>query len=491
MPRAPRVLFIGVDAGDKNLILDWAEAGVLPTFRSLLARGSWADVDNPVGFYEGAVWPSFSTGLSPMGHGRYCHTQLRTGTYDHYRFTAGDIRGEPFWSRLSNEGYRVAIIDVPKTTPSRGNGAHVVDYGTHDPEGSLSTWPQPLAKEIVTEVGRYPLIQCDAYMMRGGPDALPELRDDLLRGVERKAELVQDLLGRQDWDLVIAVFAESHCIGHQAWHVHDPGHPRHDLALARALGDPIRDVYAAIDAAIGRLLAAVGDETAVFVLASHGMGPNYPATSMLDEMLRRLEQPRPSASRRVLARLAERTWTWLPASARRIARPVRTTVKHSLRDAVTVSEAAHRRCFQIPNNDAIGGIRINVVGREPQGRVRPGAEYQALCDELTHDLIAFVDANTGRPVVARVLRTAEIYAGERVDDFPDLLVEWRPEACGVTVVQSPKAGTIRSSVGHSRTGAHRPHGLLIVVDSSSKRPLSRLPMTAVGNAVSARVRRPC
>ena len=58
-------------------------------------------------------------------------------------------------------------------------------------------------------------------------------------------------------------------------------------------------------------------------------------------------------------------------------------------------------------------------------------------------------------------------------------------------VLSPKAGTIRSSVGHSRTGAHRPHGLLIVVDSSSKRPLSRLPMTAVGNAVSARVRRPC
>ena len=49
-PRA-RLLVLAVDAGDKDLIMQWAREGVLPTFRSLLDTSAVAHTSNP------ARWP--------------------------------------------------------------------------------------------------------------------------------------------------------------------------------------------------------------------------------------------------------------------------------------------------------------------------------------------------------------------------------------------------------------------------------------------------
>ncbi|HEY7573876.1 MAG TPA: alkaline phosphatase family protein, partial [Thermoanaerobaculia bacterium] len=72
MTRPGRVLFVAVDAADKDLIQKWSDDGVLPTFRALRQRAAWATTVTPTGLFVGAIWPSFWTGLSPGRHGRYC-----------------------------------------------------------------------------------------------------------------------------------------------------------------------------------------------------------------------------------------------------------------------------------------------------------------------------------------------------------------------------------------------------------------------------------
>jgi predicted AlkP superfamily phosphohydrolase/phosphomutase len=462
MTMAPRVLFLALDAADKDLIEKWANEGSMPTFRALREKAAWGPTANPTGLFVGAIWPSFWTGLSPARHGRYCFSQIRTGTYDSDHTTPYDTRGEPFWNALSAAGRRVAIVDVPKTPPSRlTDGIQLVDWGTHDPDVGFQTWPEPLAQEIVERIGRHPVGQCDDYLIRGG-GSLPGLRDTLLKGIEMKTLLVESLLDRDGWDLFAAVFAESHCAGHQFWHLHDPAHPRHDPAEARAIGDPLRDIYAALDAAIGRLLTRAGDETAVFVLASHGMGAHYDATFLLDEILRRLYRPAATASERAVARGAESAWRFLPAGLRRALRPLRGRVRASLANAVSHPELASLPCFSVPNNDVYGGIRVNLAGREPQGRIRPGAEYDAFCDTLTSDLLAFVNLETGRPLVRRVLRSSEVYEGERLQDLPDLMVEWDRDS-PVSAISSPKTGTIRGKFPGIRTGDHKPEGMVFAM----------------------------
>ncbi|MGH7325708.1 MAG: alkaline phosphatase family protein [Candidatus Rokuibacteriota bacterium] len=454
-----KIVFIGIDAADKDLILDWASSGLMPTFRRLLERGTSGVIANPPGLYVGAVWPSFWTGQSPGHHGRYCYSQLKTGSYDFYSVNPTDTKGTPFWDHLTRAGRRSAIIDVPKTSPSpRIHGIQIVDWGTHDPELGFCTSPPSLGSEVQARFGPHPVRQCDQFVRRND---LGDLREALLLGVERKEAMLLHFLAEGEWDLFVGVFAESHCAGHQFWSIRDPLHPRHDPALARALGDPLQDVYVAIDRALGRLLAEVDEQTTVFVMASHGMGPHYDGTFLLDEMLRRLQaEPTTPASRRRMAQVAEIVWHTLPGRLRRWLKPARTRAKRALGNAVTRLDPGASRYFQVPNNDVYGGIRINLVSREPNGRVRPGHEYEAFSDALTKDLLAFINLDTGKPLVRQVLRTADLYTGARLHDLPDLLVEWDRDA-PITRIHSPKTGTIEGVFRGTRSGDHKAEGLFV------------------------------
>ena len=80
---------------------------------------------------------------------------------------------------------------------------------------------------------------------------------------------------------------------------------------------------------------------------------------------------------------------------------------------------------------------------------------------MTRDLLQLVNANTGRPVVREVLRTAAHFEGNRLADLPDLLVEWNREA-PITAVRSPRVGEVQGVYLSARTGDHAPDGLYCV-----------------------------
>ena len=418
-------MFIGVDAGDKDLILHWAEASVLPTFQSLLKRGLSGFTTNPPGLFVGAVWPSFYTGVSPAKHGRYCYSQFRPGTYDFYStHTPNFIKREPFWNALSRAGRKVAILDVPHTFPGALNGIQLVEWGAHDAVYGFMSWPASLAREVEDRFGSHPVpARCNGQR---DPMEFRILRQQLVTGVSKRADLIGHFLQQEDWDFFAAVFSETHCVGHQCWHLHDETHPRYNEEVAGFVGDPVKDVYMAIDSAIGHLLNQIGPETIAIVLCSHGMGPHYDGTFLLDDILRALENP--DATR-------------------------------------TQGNLASRNCFQAPNNSVSGAIRINLVGREPNGRIHPGPEYEGFCATLTRDLLDLVNPDTGEPLVREVFRTVDRYDGEYIDHLPDLIIEWN-RAKPISSVYSPKFGVIHKEYRGCRTGDHKPEGMFIALGPS-------------------------
>ena len=68
---------------------------------------------------------------------------------------------------------------------------------------------------------------------------------------------------------------------------------------------------------------------------------------------------------------------------------------------------------------------------EPQGIVEPGAEYEAVVENLRARLLAFRDPATGAPVLTAVHRREEAYRGPHADGGPDLLVETARTVCMV------------------------------------------------------------
>ena len=478
-----KLLILGIDAASPTLLRRWADEGVLPAIRGLMERGASGSVRGVTGFFIGSTWPSFYTGLSPAGHGFYRIEQLRSGTYEFFRplEAAGGVGGTPFWRLASDAGRRVAVLDVPLSRlESDLNGVQTVEWGGHDAVFGFRAASEEFGRDILSRVGPYPMpANCD------GPRRTAADFERFVTGLEsavaRKTQLTLDVLGREDWDLFVQVFTEAHCVGHQCWHIHDPAHPAHDPQLLAAVGDPLERVYRAIDRAVAATLERAGDAR-VLLVSPHGMSHYRGAGFLLPDILVRLDvtaraPERMDRGRRLWAAAAA-VWRRLPEPARSSLHPLAARLA-SKRDGDgrlprLEAHVAASQCFPIPNGSPVGGIRLNLAGREPQGLLATGTQADAFCEELIEDLRAIIDARTGQPLVADVHRTDALYAGARRAALPDVLVEWSGDmptgslahagGRGAMVrATSAKIGTVEGANAYGRTGEHVPTGAFVFV----------------------------
>ncbi|MFC1667160.1 hypothetical protein ACFL0P_04795, partial [Candidatus Omnitrophota bacterium] len=65
-------------------------------------------------------------------------------------------------------------------------------------------------------------------------------------------------------------------------------------------------------------------------------------------------------------------------------------------------------------------IYINLKGRQPQGCVEPGKEYEELCDEIVRRLREIRDPGTGKPVMEHIYKKCQIYSGGCSHFLPDI-----------------------------------------------------------------------
>ncbi|MDZ4734716.1 MAG: alkaline phosphatase family protein [Rhodospirillaceae bacterium] len=445
-----RVLFIGVDAADRDLVARWADAGHLPTFLRLREQGATMDVDVPPVFYVGAVWPSFYTGWSAARHGRYCFKQFTPGTYRAEPVGPDIIPAPSFWQKLDEAGRRTVVIDVPKARLAPlEHGVHVVDWGTHDPErAGFATSPKSLAAEIQARYGEEPVGNCDRVVRTAA--GYRQFVRNLGKRIDAKLAMTKHLMATQDWDALAVCFGESHCVGHQCWHLHDDGHERHRPAIASQVGDPVFDIYRALDTAVAALIEAAGADCRVFVLCSHGMGRHYDGGHLLKEALLRINRALPFGRPRSEQRAAFANRGADPAAGVEL-----------LPDGLP--RPAMVQSFVVPNNDAYAGIRINVVGRELYGRIRPGEEFENYRAALMEQLRAVTIDEGGPPAFASVFPVEEAYATRAASDaLPDVLAQWS-RAASYHALASPAIGRIEGDYRGVRTGDHRAVGRLHIV----------------------------
>ena len=467
---------IGLDAFDPGLARRWAASGELPVLARLFGEAAACPVENPYGLFVGALWVNFASALGPARHGFHCWNEIAPNTYAIRLRSPTPERYDSFWKRLGDAGLRVAAIDVPHSrAPAALNGVEVVEWGCHDRHFGLHSEPPALADELVEAHGLHPVLGIDPYevrdfaaddeVARAGRYRTPaeerSLADATIAGIAAKADLIENLHRREDWDFFLAVFGEAHAIGHQQWHLHDPAHPRFDPAALAAVGrDPVLAVYRAIDDALGRLIDGLAPETLLLVHFSHGMGPHYDGEHLLAEVLRRLDQMRPGSSKR-----PRRPVSPLANGLRALARGLRLPLGLRRRAARLLGFDFDRAIpaqafFQAPNNSVVGGVRLNLVGREPQGVVSCEAADRTAA-MLEKELLALVNERTGRPAVLRVTRADSFYARTPGDRMPDLFIEWDRSA-PLETLTSPTIGRIQIPYALWRTGDHKPEGLLLV-----------------------------
>lgn len=457
--KGERILFIGLDSAEPTLLDVWCDDGTLPSLAAFRSRAVHARVYAPEGFGNGAVWPSLFTGLNPGEHGRYNSHQIKVGTYDVVPFdTDRDFMAEPFWVELGRNEVRVGIVDMVRAPLTRGiNGFQVADWLTHDPRSDeIRSYPDSLKQEVCQQFG-------DGSFRGTSEEGFPNVEDgleDFLASMEdriqRKTDMTLHYARRHDWKLFMSVYGEPHDAGHRLWHLHDPNHPRFNAQLSEQYGNPLKRAYQAIDRGVGRVIEAMPDVT-VMVFAGPGMQPANTGNPAMSRVLKAFGVPES-----VPVKEQQTGLRMLRAAARRaVPGRVRMRIRRSLpHSTIRLIKSADRgAAFSIPYPGMAGAVRINLIGREPNGKVSR-ADYDQVCDELTRRMLDVKNAETGTPVVKTVVRTHETCSGGALDVLPDLLVIWNREA-PIRSIEVPGRSSFDVSP-HHRTGDHSANCSILV-----------------------------
>jgi predicted AlkP superfamily phosphohydrolase/phosphomutase len=187
-------------------------------------------------------------------------------------------------------------------------------------------------------------------------------------------------------------------VGHVFWRAIDPKHPAYDPRLAEQWGNALLRAYQLMDSIVGDTMKAADQQHATLIVVSdHGFASfrkavNYDTWLVLNGYMTLKTGVR--VKQRDLEMLFSQGQFW---------------------ENVDWSKT---RAYAM----GLGEVYINLKGREAQGVVQPGAEYDALKKELQQRLTQFTDPETGEKVVRRVLAREEVYKSFDPNMIPDLFV---------------------------------------------------------------------
>jgi predicted AlkP superfamily phosphohydrolase/phosphomutase len=457
-----RTLVIGLELGDGRLLHEWAMAGHLPTLRALIDAGTWGWLETTAGQLHVSAWPSIYTGIGPGEHGVYYTFQPAPGVQGYQRFHEG-LYGRPtFWRLLDAAGRRCAVFDAPYTHLEPGfAGTQIVDWGTWAHYLAPQSTPRTVLSELEGACGRYPLgLEAHDLGFRALDPADTQQR--LIGAVRRKAESALWLMRQGRFDLFMTVFGETHVGAHYCWT------PQGDQELMRGL-------YEELDRAIARLVEAAGPDAATFVVSGDAVEPNHAGWHLLPEVLARLgyfasaETSRPEdGGAAVQTRFdpVRALRDLLPKDFRKnLARRLPTRLRDKLAQRVDTAtfDWSRTKAYCLPT-DLEGCIRINLRGREPEGTVAPGAEYEAACRDLESALRELTDPASGERAVRDVLIVDRAFPGQRRHHLPDLVVLWS-SAMPITALASDRIGTVAGASPDPRPGTHAEPGFVLMCGS--------------------------
>jgi predicted AlkP superfamily phosphohydrolase/phosphomutase len=368
----------------------------------------------------------------------------------------------------------VAVVDVPQTRPKEDfNGIHVTGWGGEYPGWPLDSWPRDLLNEIHRSTGRHPIVHGDPRIF-----IKPTTREEycavtaaLLDGMEKKRQLLNFLVEKESWDLVLADLPETHWAMHVLYHLLEPDHPDHDPAFDDEFGDFFERLFAKQDEVIADLVDRAPDANFI-VFSGSGMKPNYTGSHLLPQVLARLGLGPDGTTLPDEVSVAPKAKGWAYYRIRKLqdafGMPLINTIKHmtpertwdkwTRRLVYPSRQWARSRAFAVPN-DCNGSIRINLKGREPNGIVEP-SEYDALCDTLEREMSALINVTTGEPAVEKVIRTRRDLKSTNADDLPDIIVTWTQDT-PKTGLHSPSVGTVSGQDPERRSGRHHPEGFVV------------------------------
>lgn len=482
-PKPHKVVIIGWDGATFDLIDPWIAAGELPNLAQFREKSTSGPLRSTIPHFTYPAWTTFLTGKNPGKHGVFDFTERMPGTHRIRFCNARSVRAATIWRMLSDAGRRVACMGVPVSYPPEAiNGVLICGFdapgsGSHTDESSVH--PSSLLEEIRREVGSY--VTAANIMPLMNEDRHEEALDLILDTMDRKGRTARYLLQREAWDVFMVLFGESDLAGHHFWRFCDPKSPLYTRSTSERVGRALLEVYRKLDEMLGWLLAECPAEAVKLIVSDHGFGGSgdrviYMNRWLADEgYLKFKGGSSPGVTYRGIRAAKNLGLRMLPPRVKTYIFRRRQGIANRMESYLRFGgiDWSKTRVFseELPY---LQSLWINVKGREPEGIVEPGAEYDELVAELSERLLGWVDPATGRRVVREVLHRDDIYDGPYVDHAPDLTLIVPPVDGYMYQGKSSRQGHISAAIERldpnapgsmkffaAKSGSHRDDGILL------------------------------
>lgn len=218
--------------------------------------------------------------------------------------------------------------------------------------------------------------------------------------LSEKAFLDLTYLNHEEWErmlfnalrkrrqgVIVCVFETTDSIQHMFWRYLEKDHPALLKGPAEFIGDVIRQLYQRMDSLIGQVMSKLKTKDFLLVMSDHGFksfrrGVNLNSWLYLEGYLKLKDGAKESPPW-----FKEVDWEKTKAYAL-----------------------------------GLGGLYLNLRGREAQGIVSPGEEARKIKKEIRDKLLALKDEETGQKPILNVYDREEIYSGPYRENAPDLII---------------------------------------------------------------------
>ncbi len=463
-----RVLIFGIDGGTLDLVKPWARQGELPHLARLMGEGATGVLQSTIHPLTPQAWASFLTGMNPGKHGVFDFGRRQAGSYELELSSSRTRRAPAIWDYLEPHDLSCGVINVPLTFPLEPVPGFMIS-GMHTPSLAQGVGPASLLQEIQRVAPDY-RIDVMAPWYRD-PD---HFLDDVHAMTAARGRLAAHLYREHRPDLFTVVMVAVDRVCHAFYkQMEDPQDPATRYRTGWKYRDEVLRAYRAVDRELGRLLEQIDDQTVVIVMSDHGFGTLEGEISLnqlfleqglmsfsVEKVRRRLpvwELPF-GVDRGMGAAMRDAVIRAVPPLRRRSDRRV---VRGEIPTALRTWDHLDWERTVAYSHGFFGNVYLNLEGREPQGCV-PQADYHRVRDEVAGQIEALRDPQAGGPLVERIYRREELYAGPFLDEAPDLVVVMRDYAYITRGGSELSAREVIAAPMHGQSGNHRREGMLIM-----------------------------
>jgi predicted AlkP superfamily phosphohydrolase/phosphomutase len=460
---APKLTVIGLDAATFDVIDPLVEAGELPSIARVLGEGTGGVLRSTTHPLTPHAWSTMVTGVNAARHGIWDFIERGESGYE-LRVINGSYRRAPaVWDRLGRAGRRVGLVNIPFTWPApHVDGFAIAGMDAGGREKGM-THPPQLVDELRQRYGALELDHRFPVTKAGDADI-----DFVRRAAEQKVDASVWLTERFEPELLWVVFMAADHIHHVAW-------PDWEQ---RGRDSSVAATYRVLDEAVGRLVEAAGGNDVVLV-SDHG-GGSLDGVVNLNAWLAREGLLEYTARTQGLGR---RLRDELIARRRHLPKALRYRVKQRARglrermyerEQFSVIDWPRTRAFSY---GSFGSVVINLRGRERDGVVEPGEEYERLRDEIAARA-AELRSPDGEEMVAAVYKREDLFDGPELEKIPDLLIEfhdyrWLGKGNFTSRPDLAEPGSIWDEIelepgsNHAYVGSHRREGIFALAGPSA------------------------